>query len=817
MYTRAMAPDPAAYEDRVESLLARCTLEEKLALLGGTGFETVGVPRLGVPRLQMADGPAGLRGGKATAFVSPILAAATFDSGLIQQLGAALGREAKAHGKNVLLAPCVNLVRVPHGGRNFESFGEDPYLAARSAVAYIRGVQSEGVIATVKHFAANNQETERTKVSVAVSERVLHELYLSAFEASVKEAGVWAVMGAYNRVNGTYACDNRYLLGDVLKRRWGFPGLVMSDWGATHSAGAAVRAGLDLDMPGGEWLNVANLQVALERGELGLAEIDDAVRRQLRLLVAMGHLDRTLDPGALDTPEHRALNRQLARSGFVLLENRDATLPLKKLELKRLAVVGPRAVHFAGGGGSAWVNPTRAVSLLDALGEALGPGVKVDYAPGILTSEDVQVIPAEVLSPPPGHGEGPGLLGEYFRADEQDGAPRLSRVDAQVDFSWWNRGPVPDLLLDQQRVVWRGQLTPPRSGRYALGFVLSGHGRLFLDGELVIEHVGPRSAELATVEVELVAGRAHELRLEQRELATEATVCSLRWLRLERDLEVELRSAVEGADAAIVCVGHTAQDETEGRDMTSLELPPDQVKLIRTVAALHPRTIVVLTVGTPVLMGGWRSQVPAVLLSWFCGQEGGYALADVLLGDVSPSGKLPVTFPRRWEDCPAYSSFPGADGVVRYDEGVLLGYRWFDTRQIAPEFAFGHGLSYTRFAYRDLVVDGPTPEGDVHLGVTVTNVGSCRGAEVVQVYVHPESPPVPRPDQELKAFAKVDLLPGEAREVSCSLGWRAFAHYDALAHHWVVAPGAFELRVGSSSRDIRLSQRIRVGPGGEAR
>jgi beta-glucosidase len=788
----------------VPAWLADLTLDEKLSLVAGTGFDTVGIGRLGIPRLTMTDGPIGIRDVGATVFPASVLLSATFDPVLIERVGSALAREAKAHRKNVLLAPCVNLVRTPFGGRNFESFGEDPYLAARAAVAYIRGVQAEGVIATVKHYAVNNQETQRTTVSVAIDERTLHELYLPAFEASVQEAGVRAVMGSYNRLNGTYACEHPELLCEILRERWGFRGLVMSDWGATHSGAPALAAGLDLEMPKAEHFTPEHLRHALDGATINQVTVDQAVTRQLELVASLAD-----GGGALDTPEHRALNREAARSGIVLLKNDGRLLPLDSKRLGRLAVVGPRAAHVAGGGGSAHVKPTRTVSLLEALREALGSTVRIDYAPGRVPREELEVVPAEALSPPPGEAGGLGLLGEYFPGAEPVGTAAVRRVDATVDFRWWREGPG-GLSADGFSALWCGQLTAPATGRYVLALGAAGGTRLYLDGELRIDNWGDFPASLRSIEVELRAGEPHELRIEYRETICEAGV-SLRWKRIDRDLLAEVRAVAAGADAVLVYVGDTRDDETEGRDRLSLELPDEQAALVRIAAAANPRTIVIVGAGAQILMGEWLPEVSSVLYAWFTGQEGGYALVDLIFGEVSPSGKLPITLPKRWEDCSAYGRYPGRDGVVPYDEGIWVGYRWFDAREIVPEFPFGHGLSYTTFAYRELTVTEPTPDGRVEVRLVVENTGQRPSSEVVELYVRDVAARVPRPEQELKAFVKVELAPGEAREVEIELGRRAFSYYDPERHDWVLEPGEFELRVGSSSRDIRLMTVVTLG------
>ena len=792
-------------DDQVEAWLSAMTLDEKIALVAGTGFDTVGVPRLHIPALRMTDGPVGVRVGQATAFPAGTLLAATFDPALVERVGAAIARETKGHGKNVILGPAVNIARTALCGRNFEYYGEDPELAARTAVAYIHGVQSQGVVATVKHFAANNQETERMSVSAEIDARAMHEIYLPAFEAAVKQAGVWAVMCAYNRLGGVYACENPGLLDQTLRRDWGFRGLVMSDWGATHSLAPAMRAGLDLEMPKGEFYSPAAIRGALDKKEIAPVFLDEMVRRQLRAIVALKlDEDKSERPEATDTLEHRALNREAARSGFVLLKNDNNTLPLDRTKLRRIAVVGPRGGLVDGGGGSAHVTATRRVSLVDALREALGSKVRVDFAPGEITPDGLVPIPASVLTPPPGHA-GQGLLGEYFIGKERTGTPTLVRVDATVDFRWELAAPDPSLPEDGFAIRWTGKLTPPQSGLYALGLRSDDGSRLYLDGKLVVDNWGDHAPTLKTTQIELVGGKAYDVRLDYFEGIIGASV-ELLWQRADKDPIRRVAQVARGADIVIVAVGDGMGDETEGADRVSLSLPGRQDEIVRAAAAVNPKIVVITTSGAAVAMP-WLDQVRAVLHGWFPGQEAGTAFTDVLFGDVSPSGKLPVTFPKRLEDEPGFGNFPGADGKVVYKEGILVGYRWYDTRQIEPLFPFGYGLSYTAFAYRDLVVTDWDPKLGVSVRLKVKNTGARRGAEVVQVYVHAASVSVPRPEQELRAFVKVDLAPGEEREVALKLPVRAFAYYDANLRGrdaWRTDPGAYEIRAASSSRDIRL-------------
>jgi beta-glucosidase len=807
----APPPDARTLQDRqVEAWLAAMTLDEKMALVAGTGFDTVGVPRLHIASLRMTDGPVGVREGQATAFPASELLAATFDPALVQRVGAAIARETKGHGKNVLLAPAVNIVRSALGGRNFEYFGEDPELAARMAVAYIQGVQSQGVVATVKHFAANNQETDRKTVSAEVEPRVLHEIYLPAFEAAVKEGGVWAVMCAYNRVGGIYACEHPGLLGQTLRDTWGFRGLVMSDWGAAQSTAPSVRAGLDLEMPSAVQYSPAALRSALTKTEITPAQLDEMVRRQLRAIVAL-HLDEDASPRPelTDTPDLRALNREAARSGFVLLKNDRNTLPLDRSKLRRIAVVGPRGGLVDGGGGSAFVTAMHKVSLVEALRETLGSKVRVDFAPGEMTPDGLEPIPASVLTPAPGHA-GQGLLGEYFVGTERTGTPKLVRVDPTVSFHWELASPGPGLPEDGFSVRWTGKLTPKESGLYALALRSDDGSRLYIDGKLVVDDWGDHPPTLKTTFMELVAGKAYDVRLEYFEGIIGASV-ELLWQRAEKDPMRRVAEVARGADVVIAAVGNGMGEETEGLDRISLGLPGRQDKIVRAALAVNRNVVVVTTAGAAVAMP-WLAKVRAVLHGWFPGQEAGTAFTDVLFGDVSPSGKLPVTFPKRLEDEPSFGNFPGASGKVAYKEGLLVGYRWYDTRNIEPLFPFGYGLSYTTFAFPQLAISPWDPERGITVRLTVKNTGMQSGAEVVQVYLHAIGR-TRRPMQELRAFSKVQLAPGEEREVVLKLPVRAFAHFDpqfAERDAWRIDPGDFEIRIGSSSRDIHLREVVKI-------
>lgn len=791
-------------DPRIDKLLSMLTLEEKINLLGGKDFETVPIPRLGIPSLTMTDGPVGIRWQPSSAFPVSIMMAASWNTTLIESLGVALARETLAKGRHMLLGPCVNIQRTPFAGRNFESFGEDPFLAARMAVAHVKGVQALRVIATTKHYACNNQEYERDFTNVIVSERALREIYLPAFEAAVKEAGSMSVMSAYNKVNGTWCSENPVLLTDILKKEWEFPGFVVSDWGAVHSTVPTFKAGLDIEMPTGKYLNTGNLMPALKSGVLDEATLNDKVRRFLRTIIWAGLFDvRQNTGGELNSARHRKLALDVAREGMVLLKNDTQVLPLSKPALKTLAVIGPNAATArTGGGGSSRVDPIYAVSPLDALRQRLSPEVTIRYATGCQTAGDLDPIPAGALRPP---GSPPGINGlraEYFSNKDLKDSPVLMRVDPTIDFSWSAGAPDQTLRPDSFSVRWTGTVTAMKSGPHTLQTISDDGVRLWLDGTLLIDDWSDHGAHPRSASVNLVAGRAYDLRIEYYENTGDAVI-KLGWRSADESLLAEAVRAASSSDAAVLCVGLNEFFESEGFDRQSLSLPTDQVNLIRAVAAANKKTIVVLNTGAPVLMEEWLAQVPALVLAWYPGEEGGSALADLLFGVSNFSGKLPITLAKRWEDFPAFGNYPGS-GSVQYAEGVFVGYRHFDRNKTGVLFPFGHGLSYTTFVYSDLnavpVEAGETMK--VQVSVAVRNAGARAGAEVVQLYVRPPASPVERPVRELKGFKKVTLEPGATALIQFTLDYRSFAYYDEVKNAWTVFPGTYQVHVGSSSRDL---------------
>jgi beta-glucosidase len=793
-------------EGRINGILKQMTLEEKISMLGGTGFASKPVPRLGIPSLNMTDGPVGVRWGESTAFPASIAMAATWDPLLIRRVGEALGLEARAKGRNMLLGPCININRVPVGGRSFESFGEDPYLMSRMAVEYIRGVQSQHVIATAKHFAANNQEFERTTIDEKVDERTLREIYLPAFKAAVQEGGALSIMSAYNKLNGLWCSENPRLLTDILKKEWHFKGFVVSDWGAVHSTVPTANAGLDCEMPTGVFLNEKLLLPAVGSGAVSESVIDDKITRMLRVMYLNGLFspESAPDPAVVNSPAHRSLAREVESAAIVLLKNEKNVLPIDPSRIHSVAVIGPgAAVARTGGGGSAYVTASYGVSPLEGIKSRGAGKLQVQTAQGCLMAGELFPVESAALRPP-GHPPGvTGLKGEYFANQEFSGTPALTRIDSVVNFDWGGSPPGAGIPNEHFSVRWTGSLVPPETGEFDLSIRSDDGSRLYVNGELFIDNWGNHAGVTKSRTISPEKGRELQLKLEYYQAGGGAIV-SLGWQSRRNDLLARAVEIAKNVDMAVVCVGNTNEIETEGVDRTLIALPEGQDDLVEAIAKANPRTVVVLTSGAPVLTP-WIDRVSGIVQEWFGGQESGNSLAGVLFGDVNPSGKLPVTFPAAWEETPAYATYPGREGRTEYAEGIFVGYRHYDRNKKSVLFPFGHGLSYTKFAYGPVSV--ATPQGGSkyarRVSLDVTNTGDRAGDEVVQIYVADTHAPVPRPPQELKGFARVSLAPGEKKTVHVTLDESSFAYFDTASGGWTVAPGKFEILAGSSSRDIR--------------
>jgi len=796
-------------EERVNDLIARLTLDEKIDLLGGTGFATKKIERLGIPELRMTDGPVGARWNPSTAFPVSIAMAATWNPEMINQVGGGIGRETKGKGRHVILGPCVNIVRMPMGGRNFESFGEDPFLTSRIAVEYIKGVQKEGVAATIKHFAANNHEHERMYVDAIVSERALNEIYFPAFKAGVQEADVLCLMNSYNKVNMHYAAENDYLLVDKLKKEWGFKGLVMSDWGAVHSSLPTAKGGMDLEMPEGTFLNKKTLMPSIEDGTLPIKTIDDKVKRILTVEFKLGLFDQPEwieNPSLVNTPQNRKIAYQASLESIVLLKNDKNILPFKQNAIKTLAVIGPSAAKArTGGGGSAYVTPIDPVTPLDALRKKL-PNVKIEFAQGIILEGDAEGIENEFLFTDQTMKK-KGLSAEYYNNKNLEGEPKLKRIDKNVKFQWDDKGPAKEIGEDNFSVRWSGYVKAPKTGSYNLRTSTDDGVRLYFEDKLVIDDWNNHAVETRNYTVQLEEGKLYKIKMEYYEDGGGA-VAVLGWNKPGNNLFDEAVAAAKKADQVLLFVGTSDQIETEGRDRDDLVLTDGQDELITKVAEVNPNVVVVLTTGAPVVMDKWISKVSGLVEMWFAGTEGGSAIADVLLGNYNPSGKLPVTFPKRWEDCSAYLTYKTFPARTYYADDIYVGYRHFDTKNIEPLFPFGFGLSYSSFEYSNLSVN--ESENSFEVSFDLKNSGSVNGAEVAQLYVSEKNPKIDRPTKELKAFKKIELKAGETKSITLTVDKKALSYFDGKSHDWKLDAGDYELLIGASSRDIKLKQVVAI-------
>ncbi len=788
----------------IEQLISELTLEEKVSMLAGHDFWTTEpIERLGIPQLKVTDGPNGARGEKvrggtpSVCFPCGSALAATWNTDLINEVGKALGLQVKAKGAHILLAPTVNIHRTPIAGRNFECYSEDPYLTAQMAIAYVSGLQSEGVGSCIKHFIANDQEFERSSISSEVDERTLHEIYLEPFRAVMAESPAWAVMSSYNRLNGTYCSEDPALLIDLLKEKWGFDGLVISDWFGSYSD-AAAAGGLDLEMPGkARWMG-KNVLKMVQDGSLDEALVDDKIRRLLRTLERVGAEGELQPEGSLDREEDRALVRQAGAEGTVLLKNERSVLPLENVQ--KIAVIGANAKYTQyQGGGSAHVTTTYLVSPLEGIKAATD--ADVSYALGSTIHKRLPLI------------EGFELTLDYY--NDPEASPVHSATTHSSQIAWF--GDLPAGVEDGFTLRIRGTFVAGEAGTYQFGIAGVGEGRLRIGDVAIDNSADPTQVKSpfeiwdqeTMAEIELGAGEEVEIYCEY-DAPSNVPWRAIRIGHLPPMADDLIGEAVEmakSADVAIIVAGLNDEWESEGFDRESMDLPGKQNELIQRVAAANPNTVVILNVGSPVHMP-WVDDVAAVLQGYYLGQEQGNAYADVLFGKVNPSGKLPTTFPVRYQDNPAYINYPGENGQVRYGEGLFVGYRYYDAKGIPPLFPFGHGLSYTTYDYANLTIEADGE--DFVVSVDVTNSGARDGSEVVQVYVHDVDSSLVRPEKELKAFAKVALAAGETQTVTIPLKRHGLAFYHPGRHDWMVEAGEFAVMVGGSSANLPLQATISI-------
>lgn len=820
----AQAPHALTPADRqrIDEIIHKMTLDEKLDYIGGLGMAIRAVPSAGVRELEMSDGPVGVRqdsGFPSTTYAGGIGLAASWDRELARRVGAGIGRDARARGIHYMLGPAVCIYRSPRNGRNFEYFGEDPFLAANMAVGYIDGMQQQGVSSTIKHYVGNNSEYLRHDEDSIIDQRTLHEIYLPSFEAAIKKAHVGAVMDSYNLLNGEHATQNAHLNIDILRKEFGFEGTLMSDWDATYDGVAAANGGLDLEMPHGDHMNRKTLEPAIKAGKVSEATIDEKVRHILSTAMMFGWLDRDQTDASISYVDRSNTETALdsARESAVLLKNEGSLLPLNKATIRSILIVGPDAYPGVPvGGGSAGVAPFHTVSPLEGITDALGKTATVYYDRGLPKIADL--AEATEFTTDAKHGK-PGLTLEMFHNDTLSGAP-ASTIEAQhinvTGVSWDEINNDPETAAKlfaadaKESRRYTGYYTAPSAGRYIVALESSGEGsgnRVFLDGKLVIDDWELVRAFQPHVTLDLTAG-PHKVVVEQRQ--NFAVGGKLRFAIVPEEAIVSARAKelAAKADVVVVAAGFDQDSEGEGGDRT-FALPYGQDELIQAMAAANKKVIVAVTSGGNVDMNAWLDRVPALLETWYGGQEGGKVLAEILLGEVNPSGHLPATFERHAQDNPAYAHYypePGTNRVL-YKEGIFVGYRGYERNHVKPLFPFGYGLSYTAFKFGNLAVSPESAGANPQVNVTfeVTNTGSRKGAEVAQVYVSKDHAKVERPERELKGFARVELEPGETKHVSVELDARSFAYWSPQAKTWTIDPGRFTIHVGDSVEETPLT------------
>lgn len=810
-------PDSPAIEAKAHEMLALLTLEQKIELLGGVdNMFTQAMPAIDLPRFRMSDASVGVRTwGPTTAYAGGVALAATWDREFARSLGESLGRDARARGVNFLLGPGVNIARSAINGRNFEYLSEDPYLNSALVVPFIQGVQSQGVVATVKHYALNDSEFDRHNADAVVDERTMREIYLPAFEAAVTRSDVDAVMNSYNEVNGVHATQNEFLNLKLLKGEWKFNGVLMSDWTATYDGVAAANNGLDLEMPKADFMNAQTLIPAVKDGRVKESTIDDKVMRLLRTELRYGFTERPQFDAAdaIYSLKSRAVALQGALESITLLKNENHTLPLDPAKIKIIAVIGPDAwPTVTGGGGSSEAHPFDTVNLIAGVAEQLARNVSVLYSRGLPDAIDV------------------------FRNTHWEGDVKVESF-ANRNFMGTPTTGTRRTVSDWNYAQWEPEGTA-RSVRYTAGFKATSEGRYMLlaadsggdaynisvDGKQVISKANSEGGAPQALWLDLAAGQA--VRVVAEYLPHAAGMSFGMGMAYEPDLvSAEAKEFAAKADAVVVAVGFSPATEGEGHDRT-FDMPWGQDALVSAMAAANSHTIVVLTGGGGMSVTRWLDQVPALLDSWYPGQEGGTAITEVLFGKHDPEGRLPVSWDRAWEDDPSAKWYYGdpakdttmqstwSDGKMKelkirhivYGDKLMVGYRYWTTTGKHPLFPFGFGLSYTTFSFSKLDLPATAASGStVPVSFDVTNTGSVEGAEVAQLYVSDPSAKVDRPERELKGFEKVQLAPGETKHVTLDLDARAFSYWNESAHEWSIDPGKFVIRVGDSSENTPLA------------
>lgn len=794
-------------EKQVDILLSQMTVDEKLAYIGGVDWMyTKNIDRLGIHRMKMSDGPQGLgTDGKSTAYPPNLTLAATWNEQLAYEYGKALGRDCKARGVNVLLGPAVNIYRAAFCGRNFEYMGEDPYLTSRTAVGYIKGLQDQGVMATIKHFIANNSDYDRDNISNDIDERTMHEIYLPAFKAAVQEAETGALMTSYNLVNGIWTTEDPSLLKGIVRDKWGFNGLIMSDWGSTHNCIPAARSGLDLEMAGGERMNPKDMAYYLKTGDVTMEMVDEKVRHILRVLIAFGFKDGTqADKNIpLDDPQSAATALEVAREGMVLLKNEKNILPINPARYKHIVVTGKNATGYVHGGGSGAVVPFHHVNMFEGIrkeGEA--QGVKVEYM------DEMDFLPAIMFT---GNDmKEAGFKAEYFNNIDFKGNPVATQVEKKINYVWSGTGPgLANLPKEFYAVRWSGVMCADKTGEYE--FKLGGDDgyRMFINGKAVIDDWTARAYHSSSLTKKLEAGTKYNIVIEYYQKGGSANI-DFSW-KVKGDNHNYFADYLKKADLVVACFGHNSDTEGEGHDR-SFDLPNEDKKLLATIFESKTPVVGLVNGGGNIGMQEWEPSMNGLIWAFYGGQEGGTAAGEILFGKVNPSGKLPMTFEKKWEDNPAFNSYhdPDGDKHVKYTEGIFIGYRGYDKLKREVQYPFGYGLSYTSFKLSGLAVSGQNEDGSVEVSCRLTNTGKRDGAQVVQAYVGRVGGLIERPEKELKKFEKVFLKAGESATVKMTLPKDAFTYYSTNAKDFVVDAGTYNIMLGFSSRDIKVQKPIQI-------
>lgn len=829
----AQGPKPLtpAQTQHIEDILHRMTLEEKIDYIGGTGFAVRAMPALQLPALEMSDGPYGVRsnsGLPSTTYSEGIGLAASWDRSLAEAIGGGIGRDARARGVNYMLGPGTNIYRSPRNGRNFEYFGEDPYLAGQMDIGYINGMQAQGVSATVKHYIGNNSEYLRHDSDSIIGERALHEIYLPPFEAAVKEGHVGAVMDSYNLINGLHATQNPVFNIEIMRKDWHFPGTLMSDWDATYDAVGAANGGLDIEMPTGKFMNRANLLPAIKSGAVKEATIDEKVRHILTTAEMYGWLDRPQRDSNISLFDERsnAVALRSARESVTLLKNSGNLLPLDKTKTRTILVVGPNAYPGTPvGGGSAGVVPFHLTSLIEGMGE-VAPEVNVLYSKGLPSlgelAERTTFTTAET-------GGKPGLLEETFDNQDLNGSAvkQLNPMHVNNTGVGWDQisGSLDELMALFTHAPtpishrFTGYFNAEQAGDYLVALTAGGEGngeRVTIDGKVVIDNWKYVRAFEPHLTMPLTAGM-HKVVVEGWQKGVIGGKLRLGIVPVESIVDPAAKTMAAHADVVVVAAGfynnRDVNTESEGGDRT-FDLPYGQDQLIRSMADANPHTVVAITSGGAVDASSWIDRTPALVEAWYGGQAGGRALAEALFGDVNPGGHLPITWELHAQDNPTYNNYYPQDGGnrVEYKEGIFVGYRGYEKNGVKPLFPFGFGLSYTQFTFSNLKVQPAQGATLATAEFDVTNVGQRAGATVAQVYVSEPGAHELRPAHELKGFERVELAAGQTRHVSVPLDARAFAWYNEGAHAWTIDPGSYTLSVGESLASLPLSGSVQVSP-----